>query len=591
MPAPGFFFNRILEYVISGSGTVQTQELDASSSSSAALATLSGHGTTQNLTTSVTPSATLARQKTSGPTLSVSITPTATLTLKPTALTLFATVQPQATIETPHGQTLMSVTDPTLFPYLEIVWKNQRIGVNARLGGALFHYQAFNAITDTDWHSYALALDTDLGNGTLYIDGRTQASFPIDETTWPGATGKWFMGARPNGSLFFKGGLDEFAVDQDAYDETTAYQITTAGIAGTLLTITSDSGPDTFSSNLTATATSSASLVASKVGAPINFTSSPIGNGQAFEEINITGLLRVIIPVAPAPVPQNFTVTTTAFEAVGQNILSVQPLTVPISAGTTLYFPKSVAGDVGGTGGGTGGSAPPPSGGYFSILPPGSALPSDSVAASMVRRSTWEPRTDNTTANNYVNATTNTLGNFSDFDASWNSTYKTRINGNFTGTTDEIIQWAACKWGWSDELLRAECVTESTWHQSTLGDNEPASNGHRVFDRVDDPSPTSFSIIQVKWYFHPSGTTSGTPQSSYPLIHVSTAFALDLFLATMRGIYDGHSTFLNGGGAGTVGDYYGAIGSWFSGAWHDAGAASYIANVQSDLANKIWLTW
>ena len=35
---------------------------------------------------------------------------------------------------------------------------------------------------------------------------------------------------------------------------------------------------------------------------------------------------------------------------------------------------------------------------------------------------------------------------------------KPRITGNFTGTTDEIIQWAACKWGWSDNVVRAQAV-------------------------------------------------------------------------------------------------------------------------------------
>ena len=29
-----------------------------------------------------------------------------------------------------------------------------------------------------------------------------------------------------------------------------------------------------------------------------------------------------------------------------------------------------------------------------------------------------------------------------------------RVTGNFTGTTDEIIQWAACKWGFN---VRTRC--------------------------------------------------------------------------------------------------------------------------------------
>ena len=38
-------------------------------------------------------------------------------------------------------------------------------------------------------------------------------------------------------------------------------------------------------------------------------------------------------------------------------------------------------------------------------------------------------------------------------------------NSPWVGTTDEIFQWAACKWGVPDDLLRAVAVRESTWHQ------------------------------------------------------------------------------------------------------------------------------
>ena len=46
-----------------------------------------------------------------------------------------------------------------------------------------------------------------------------------------------------------------------------------------------------------------------------------------------------------------------------------------------------------------------------------------------------------------------------------------RVTGNFTGTTDEIIQWAACKWGFDEDLIRAQTAKESWWFQSSVGDN------------------------------------------------------------------------------------------------------------------------
>ena len=41
------------------------------------------------------------------------------------------------------------------------------------------------------------------------------------------------------------------------------------------------------------------------------------------------------------------------------------------------------------------------------------------------------------------------------YDLRWDSWLLPRVDGQFEGTTDEIFQWAACKWGLPDDLLRA----------------------------------------------------------------------------------------------------------------------------------------
>ena len=217
-------------------------------------------------------------------------------------------------------------------------------------------------------------------------------------------------------------------------------------------------------------------------------------------------------------------------------------------------------------------SGPPTAGGYFSVLAPGSALPSEADCAARVHYSTWEPRHDNDVAN-YVTPAPNTLANFSQWTAAWNANYRPRINGNFHGTTDEILQFYACKWGWSDELLRAEAVVESTWHQSTVGDNS-----------------TSYGLMQVRYLYHPN--VNGTKcqacvGSSWPNSQNSTAWNVDQFAAEMRGCYDGMSTYLGN----TRGDIWGCIGQWYSGAWHDGSAQTYIGWVQNALNNKAWLNW
>jgi hypothetical protein len=232
---------------------------------------------------------------------------------------------------------------------------------------------------------------------------------------------------------------------------------------------------------------------------------------------------------------------------------------------------------------------PPALEGAFTVLAPGSPLPSDAACAARFHRSAWEPVPANRVPNHRMPPRPNALGNFSQWDAEWNANYKPRISGHFTGTTDEIIQWAACKWGWSDNVARAEAVVESRWNQANgpkqgFGDyTEDAANCTYDFK---PPCPTSFGIMQVKWHFHPADVPSTSPQSSYPWTIRSTAFNLDLQLAEMRGCYDGLSTYLGN----TKGDLWGCLQSWFSGAW-TPGGGPYAAEVRAALDAEQWREW
>ena len=98
-------------------------------------------------------------------------------------------------------------------------------------------------------------------------------------------------------------------------------------------------------------------------------------------------------------------------------------------------------------------------------LPPGSALPGDSTCASQITMTSFEPRPDNNAANHQV-PTSAQIANLHPWNPligmdSNSDTLRRRITGNFTGTTDEILQWAACKWGIDVNIIRAEAVTES----------------------------------------------------------------------------------------------------------------------------------
>lgn len=253
--------------------------------------------------------------------------------------------------------------------------------------------------------------------------------------------------------------------------------------------------------------------------------------------------------------------------------------------------------------GGGVGYGPPPDGGWWDFQSPGFVILTDAEAATRIHRSTWEPRPQNAVANNTVPPPGFQLAlDTPDFDSTWNSRsgmYMGRVTGaaaNYVDnpTTDELIQFYACKWGWKDNVIRGEMVDESNWYQSATGDTRYASQAPQVFDAGGDPWPTSFGLPQIKWYYHPPTTGFGgtvrqdgvqDPTSSYPMSVQSTGFALDYFLCILRGIYDGHCTFMPGG------DPWGAIGSWFAGAWYSSDAIDYIDRVTNYTNAQSWRGW
>jgi hypothetical protein len=219
---------------------------------------------------------------------------------------------------------------------------------------------------------------------------------------------------------------------------------------------------------------------------------------------------------------------------------------------------------------------------------------SDSAAASMViLNPDFEPRPDNYPANDTVPTTADLaqIGKLSFLDSHGNDLLA-KVTGNFTGTTDEILQWASYKWGFDADITRAIAVTESHWHQDDIGDV-----GYGV----------SLGILQIKSADY-VGTCSpvalnggdiGHVDDPLCLSHLMTAFAADYKLAYQRACMDGSIGYLNqdtptGGHAtyaAATGDerMWGCVGDWFSGNWYDSGALDYIQQVQAYLSAKPWL--
>jgi len=211
-------------------------------------------------------------------------------------------------------------------------------------------------------------------------------------------------------------------------------------------------------------------------------------------------------------------------------------------------------------------------------LSPGSSLPSGSECRRAVPRSGWEPRPENNAMNHSTPSGLH-LPNWPDY---WNPVmnvdFVPRIDGDYTGTTDEIFMWGACKWGFDVDLVRAMAVAESDWRQSQLGDY--VDDADLCVGGYSTPCPTSFGILQIRHTFRPG---------SYPYSELYTAFNVDYSLAVLRGCYEGWITYLgNGYGAG---DLWGCVGWHYSGEWKDDHAAEYVERVKSALQAKPWRSW
>ena len=161
-----------------------------------------------------------------------------------------------------------------------------------------------------------------------------------------------------------------------------------------------------------------------------------------------------------------------------------------------------------------------------------------------------------------------------------------QITGNYTGTTDEILQWVACKWGIDANIVRAEAVTESTWHQSQLGDYTtdqslcpPGTwNGSSCYQ--------SYGILQIKYTYF---------KTEWPMSKQDTAFNAEFVYGWIRNCFEGWADYLYGQTPSSgypgyhAGDIWGCLGFWFSGGWYTSGAINYINTTMQHYQQKPWL--
>jgi autotransporter family porin len=180
-----------------------------------------------------------------------------------------------------------------------------------------------------------------------------------------------------------------------------------------------------------------------------------------------------------------------------------------------------------------------------------------------------------------------------------------RVDGGYSGTTEMILRWAACKWGIDEDTVRAQAWTESKWIQG--GQNPGDGGGDRRLDRnqcvradfdalwdfgCKNCCFQSWGILQTKVFYVPQ---------TWPTIKDSTSFNADYRYAVERACINGGfinyfaseaqqpNTYAADVALGNVERLlWGCTGMHYSGSWYDKGAVDYISDVRRNQTDKPW---
>ena len=379
-----------------------------------------------------------------------------------------------------------------------------------------------------------------------------------------------------------------------------------------------DNVPDAInpSPTISWSAPTSGATLAGTVGAEACEAKASDSNGVDRVEFAVNGRALNIERIAPyncvldtkTLTDGTHTLTATAYDKLGAKASSSVAVTVnnlvsaptpapspaptpsPTPTATPTPTPTPTSGGVSGAGDPAPASAPMK---ITSWRPVGTPPLSDAEAASRITR-VPEKRSGNAAANAYKPSASE-LHAFlygernrdGKLPAEYSHLYG-KVTGGFTGTTDEIIQWGAHKWGIPEDWIRAQAAKESWWRHSTqLGDPTTVRDVTRypAHSRIDGTRVyQSLGLMQVR-YDHPDGNRTGT--GTEPLRWKSTAFNVDYTLATIRYYYDGLCSWCTAGY--TAGQQWESLGAWYNPyPWKNSSQMGYVSSVQNNLANRVW---
>lgn len=213
-------------------------------------------------------------------------------------------------------------------------------------------------------------------------------------------------------------------------------------------------------------------------------------------------------------------------------------------------------------------------------------------------------------------------------------TWMKMVDGQYTGTTEMIIRWAACKWGMDEDMIRAQAMAEQgTWvqwnaagdvrysiNQCQAGNNQDHNSTNLWGYLISNACYQSWSIWQNKVVYQRPNIGAWT---TWPAMNESTAFAVDYRYAFQRSCMNGdRSGYFNDKGVGgayladvanatndpqsesphkfwnpVTGAYatnlefveFACLGTHYSGSWMDPDALSYLNKLLTHWKNKDWL--
>jgi hypothetical protein len=230
-------------------------------------------------------------------------------------------------------------------------------------------------------------------------------------------------------------------------------------------------------------------------------------------------------------------------------------------------------------------------GGHFGTVSPGQPLPSDDECAARVRR-TAELRLGNA-AYNTRRPTATELGQLLPWDDGMGFDNEAvalgkRVSGQFSGTTDEILQWGACKWGFDEDLVRAEVTELSAWYQDAIGEwttnqNECPAGAATRQGSAGVECAQDYGLYQIMWKY---------TSDAWPMFREDTAFHVDFALGLRRVCFEGWATYLAHNAPRdklyAAGDAWGCGGADHSGNWYNSAAQEYIKRIQTHAATRPW---